>query len=107
METSGRAAARAGSRFQAIAQDRSTLRRVPRDRDRQERSRLQIDVELPSKWFPRDEADRGLGPPTVESSCEEIVRVPALGDHNLRFNAYSRAPREAKPGAPRFGVAVG
>jgi hypothetical protein len=50
------------------------------DHDLRERFRLQIDVELPSGWFPRGHAERGLGAPAVVSPDEAVVRVPALGD---------------------------
>jgi hypothetical protein len=46
------------------------------DRELRERCRVQIDVELPSGWFPAGEAERGLGAPVVVSPDDAVVRVP-------------------------------
>jgi hypothetical protein len=53
------------------------------DRGLRERSRVQIDVELAAGWFPGADAERGLGPPVVESSDEAVVRVPTRGDRGF------------------------
>lgn len=57
------------------------------DRDLHERSRIRIDVQLPPGWFPTDEADRGLGVPSIGSRNEVVVRVPAEGDRSLTLGA--------------------
>jgi hypothetical protein len=57
------------------------------DRDLHERSRIRIEVQLPSGWFPEGDADRGLGVPSIGSGNVVLVRVPAEGDRSLTLGA--------------------
>jgi hypothetical protein len=53
------------------------------DRELRERSRRRIEVELPRDWFPAEDADRGLGLPTIASRGEVAVRVPGEGERRI------------------------
>lgn len=53
------------------------------DRELLERSRRRIEVDLPTGWFPAEDADRGLGPPVPGSEGEVAVRVPGDGERRI------------------------
>lgn len=53
------------------------------DRELRELSRVRIDVDLPQGWVPAGDEDRGLAAPTITSTVEMVIRVPAEGDRPL------------------------
>jgi hypothetical protein len=55
-------------------------------RDLRERFRQQIEVDLPSGWFPAD-AERGLGLPEIVSPVEVVLRVPAEGERRFAIRS--------------------
>ena len=57
-------------------------------RDLRERFRRQIEVDVPSGWFPAGDAERGLGAPEIVSPEEVVLRVPVGGER--RFTLHDR-----------------
>jgi hypothetical protein len=61
---------------------------VTLDRNLHERFRIRIDVRLPPGWSPADDADSGLGVPSIGSGNEVIGRGPAEGDRSLTLSDF-------------------
>ncbi len=53
------------------------------DRELHERSRRRIEVDLPTGWFPAEDADRGLGPPAPGSNARSSSAFPGEGESRI------------------------
>jgi hypothetical protein len=53
------------------------------DRDLRERSRVRIEVDLPPRWYPAGDEDRGLGNLRLGPTEQVVMRVPSEGDRTV------------------------
>jgi hypothetical protein len=53
------------------------------DRDLRERSRVRIEVDLPPRWYPAGDEDRGLGNLRLGPTEQVVMHVPSEGDRTV------------------------